>query len=49
MPFGWSPRLSRRKQGFDSWLPDGLGQITSSLSFIFPISKKKITVFVPFR
>lgn len=39
LPFGWSPRLSLRKQKFNSWLPDGLRQISSSLSFIFPILK----------
>lgn len=49
VPFGWSPRLSPRKQRLNFWLPDGLGQIASSLSFIFPILKRKITVFIPFQ
>lgn len=41
VPFGWSPRLSPRKQRLNFWLPDGLGQIASSLSFYFPHLEKE--------
>lgn len=39
-PFGWSPRLSLKKQRLNFWLPDGLGQIASSEFYFSHLEKE---------